>query len=614
MKMAVTHSGSGGATNAPSSATLFDIGDLPAILENFTHVTGLAASLVDRESQQILISTGWQDICTNFHRAHPESCAHCREDNRQISHAMKTPGETHITRCHAGLAIGATPFYANGRHVADIFIGQALFELPDREEYRRRAIHYGYHVPDYLSALDKLRIVSVEHFQNALQLLGAQANQAAEANIRNVQLASSRDSLQNKLEFTQSLLDAIPYPVYYKDANGHYIGANREFCDFCGKPREAILGRTAREVLSHKQAEPHERADLELLFTRKPQLYESSETLPSGETRDYLFCKSLFSGEGCPTTHCIAGAMLDISERKRAEEGLRLAAKVFECAAEGIIITDAAQRIVNVNDAFTRLTGYAREDVIGRTPAILQSGHHDAAFYRAMQDQLQRTGVWQGEIWNRRLNGETYPEWLAISTVRDDKGKIQNYIGIFTDITHVKDAQRCIEFLANHDPLTELPNRNLFSDRLQQALRRAERRNGQLAVMFIDLDNFKGVNDSYGHDMGDRLLKQAAGRLRGCLREEDTAARMGGDEFTVVLEGQQAHATLTAQRIIETLSSPYEIDGYTLTVTASLGISRYPEDGHTVQALLKAADSAMYRAKECGKNNYTFYGEGGPVA
>ncbi len=299
----------------------------------------------------------------------------------------------------------------------------------------------------------------------------------------------------------------------------------------------------------------------------------------------------------------------DITQRRRAEEKMRLAAKVFESAAEGIMITDAQSHIVAVNDAFTATTGHEPDEVLGKTPSLLQSGKHDAEFYRDLWKSLKETGQWKGEIWNRRKNGELYPQWLSINTVRDAKGGVGNYVGMFTDITARKQAEERLRVLAYHDPLTGLPNRALFHTLLNQALVKAQRHHRLGAVLFIDLDRFKNINDTLGHPAGDLLLKEAAARLLTCLRQSDTTARLGGDEFTILLEeiAHEQDAIIVAQKILAALAEPFNLASHEVFVTASIGISLFPHDGGDVDALLKNADTALYRTKEQGRNGYTLY-------
>ncbi len=294
----------------------------------------------------------------------------------------------------------------------------------------------------------------------------------------------------------------------------------------------------------------------------------------------------------------------DITELTKTQRNLLLISSVFQDSPMGIMITDAETRILLVNPAFTRITGYSADEVLGKTPRVLQSGRHDASFYQSMWSDIEKRGCWQGEIWNRRKSGEVYPQWESISAVRDERGRITHYIGMFVDITEKKQAERFMEHLANHDALTNLANRNLLMDRLQQAIAQAERRGQRVAVLVCDLDDFKRINDTLGHPAGDSLLQMVASNLVGCLRDTDTAARVGGDEFFIVLPdiGNANNALIVAEKIMRVLNQPMPIEGRTLQVTFSMGLSLFPDNGRDPDTLIKHADIALYRAKTHGKN------------
>ena len=293
----------------------------------------------------------------------------------------------------------------------------------------------------------------------------------------------------------------------------------------------------------------------------------------------------------------------------RSRKDLSLARKVIEASLDGIMILDGTNQIEFVNPAFTRMTGYPPEEIIGRNPNILKSGHHDAGFYQHMYETLNKQDYWQGEIWNRRKNGEIFPEWLTINVIRDDEGAISQYAAIFSDITERKKTEERIKNLAYFDVLTALPNRRLFTDRLQIAIANAHRHGHLMAIMFLDLDLFKRINDSLGHGIGDQVLIETAARLGHCIREGDTVARLGGDEFTILLPEIEhiEDAAKLAERLIAHVRQPFIIDEHELYVTTSIGIAVYPDDGQTVEALIKNADTAMYRAKDLGRNSFQLY-------
>ena len=293
----------------------------------------------------------------------------------------------------------------------------------------------------------------------------------------------------------------------------------------------------------------------------------------------------------------------------QAQAELKRYATVFTNAREGMVITDDKARIVAVNPAFTEITGYPVEEVAGATPAKLSSGRQDQDYYQKMWGALQGRGQWQGEIWNRRSNGEIYPEWLSIAAVRDSDGQTTHYIGIFSDVTERKEAEARIHHLAHHDALTGLPNRLLLQDRLGQAIREARRKGTQVAILFMDLDRFKWINDTLGHDAGDHLLRTITRRCLEVLRESDTLARLGGDEFVAILPDLKdaQDAGLVARKLLAAITQPCMLGSHELSLTCSIGIAVFPGDGVTDSLLLRNADAAMYRAKSEGRNGFQFY-------
>lgn len=305
----------------------------------------------------------------------------------------------------------------------------------------------------------------------------------------------------------------------------------------------------------------------------------------------------------------VVGTHTDISERKESEERLKLAATVFTHAREGIMITDADSNIIEVNDTFSDITGYSREEVIGQNPRILTSGKQSPEFYSEMWKQIQTAGFWSGELWNRRKDGEAYIEMITISAKRDADNKVSNYVALFSDITQIREHQNQLEWMANYDTLTNLPNRVLLADRLRQAILQCRRHQMSLAVVFIDLDSFKNINDRYGHDVGDNLLVKIAEHMTEVLREGDTLSRIGGDEFVAILTdlAKTEASEPILERLLTAAASQVTIEGNTFHVSASIGVTFYPQDDVAADLLLRHADHAMYAAKESGKNRYSFF-------
>lgn len=307
--------------------------------------------------------------------------------------------------------------------------------------------------------------------------------------------------------------------------------------------------------------------------------------------------------------HSAQALKQELAERRRAEADMRLAEKVFDSVDAAVLVTDQDNRIIKVNPAFTMITGYSAAEAMGKTTHMLSSGAHPPEFYKEMWTTLKANGSWQGEISNRRKNGEFYTEWLAINEVRDKEGNLTHYVALFSDISERKAEEAQMHNLAHYDPLTGLPNRTLLSDRLQQAITAAKREKSHMALMFIDLDKFKPINDTLGHHIGDLMLKEVAKRMLACLRESDSAARIGGDEFVVLLPllEAQSDAFAVAEKIRHALFQPFELAGHSLNISSSIGVAVYPEHGSDEKTLLRNADTAMYFAKASGRNNVMIF-------
>ncbi|MDX1604919.1 MAG: PAS domain S-box protein [Candidatus Competibacterales bacterium] len=397
--------------------------------------------------------------------------------------------------------------------------------------------------------------------------------------------------------------------VWEVDAEARYTYASDSVKTLLGYTPEEIIGRTAFDLMPPDEADRVGRIfadivsqgisfrDLENIVLDKRG--RPHHTLTSGSP--------ILNEQG--EVHGYRGVDRDVTANKQAEAAMREALTVFNASNEAILSTDANEVIRSVNPAFTAITGYSAEEAIGKTPALLHSGRHDDAFYRTMWSELESTGAWEGEVWNRRKNGETYPEWLSISSVRDENGQVTGYIGLFSDITQRKQQEATVWRQANFDALTGLANRNLLYDRLERALVQARRNRSKVGLLLVDLDGFKVINDTLGHDIGDQLLVEVAQRIEHCVREQDTVARLGGDEFFIIV-GDVPHAErlqVIGEKVIGVLRESFTLASALHYLSGSLGITVFPDDGEDVQTLMRYADIAMYSAKRSGKNRLRFY-------
>ena len=405
------------------------------------------------------------------------------------------------------------------------------------------------------------------------------------------------ESMTSGFALHEIVLDAEGKPCDYR-----FIDVNPAFEAITGLARADTVGRCVRELLPN--IEPHwiERYGAVALTGDCQQFDDFSSDL------DRQYRVTVYR----PEPQQFAVIVDDITALRRHEESLRQAATVFEQTRDGVAITDASARIIAVNRAFSKITGYSSEEVVGRNTSLLKSGHHDAAFYAVMWEQLTGRGFWEGEVCNRRKNGEHYPQWLTISAVLNERNEIERYIGVFTDISRIRNAEAHAEFIAYHDALTRLPNRSLLNIRYQHALDRARRHDHKLALLILDLDLFRNINDSLGHEFGDRLLVAITERFKSRLRDEDTLARLHGDEFAVLMEDVEvaADAAVVARDLLKALEAPFRIgSAEDIYIGASIGISISPDDGCDPALLMRNADTAVNLAKAQGRKTFCFYTE-----
>lgn len=408
----------------------------------------------------------------------------------------------------------------------------------------------------------------------------------------------------------RDLINSLPELVAYKNIHGAYINCNQAFEQLVGLSEAEIIGKTDADLFPPDVLDLLQEQDEQTLRLNNACYLETWLSYPDGRLVWFEMIKTPF--------HTAEGILLgilttsrDITARKQSEEQLKQAAQVLENSSEAICITSPETIILVVNKVFTQITGFSKEEATGqKVSQLLKSGKHGPSFYKGMWDTLNTSGHWQGEIWNKRKNGEVYPEWLNISMIRDDdSGKVTHYLAIFSDISAHKRNEQRLAYLAHYDNLTGLPNRTLFREKVDRALLHARQYQTKIAVLFLDLDRFKYINDTWGHAIGDLLLQDVANRLVECVRKQDTIARLGGDEFTAVLENISGTQEVieVAQRILDAFRPQFYLHGHETFITTSIGISLYPNDGNDADTLLKNADAAMYRAKEGGKNDYQFF-------
>ncbi len=434
------------------------------------------------------------------------------------------------------------------------------------------------------------------------------------------QLTNSKlaiDTLRISEAKYRSLFENIDQGVIYLDQTGVVIAVNQAAEQLLGLPRDVIVGRKFADscfkvikedgsIFPEEQQPP-----MQALHTGKP-VEGVIMGLFNSARQNYIWLvvhavPEFRMNEHQP--HQILMTLTDITRQKQSEGKLSMASVIFNTIGEGIFVTDKHKKIISVNEAFTTLTGFSQQDVYGKNARFLHAKKH----HLTSDDDLNAPGTglnsWQGEIWRRRKTNPDFPSWTTISEVKDANGEVSHCVHVFMDITHFKKAQDHLGFLAYHDPLTKLPNRLLLKDRIDHSLQTALREGSQAAVLFLDLDRFKGINDTYGHEVGDGLLREVAKRIKNLVRKEDTVSRYAGDEFVVFMENipDAKNPAKLAQKLIETFNAPAYIKGHRLKISTSVGISLFPQDGQDTDTLIKNADAAMYRAKKEGRNNFQYY-------
>ncbi len=426
---------------------------------------------------------------------------------------------------------------------------------------------------------------------------------------------STEQALAARENFITRTLDASQTGMYIYDLRKNRIEfINSRYTTLTGYRLLDLQTMSAQESAGLNHADDKQRWEAHFALLKEADDGEFFEIRYKFRRADgsWITClswDSIFDRDEDGKVVSIVGTFLDITEQEKDQEKLRQAAIILANTIEGVVVTDTDGHIIDINPAFSNITGYERDEVIGQNMRIVKSDQHDTDFYRRIWKSLKIQGYWHGEIWNRRKDGVDYPALQTISSVYDETGKTSQYIGVFSDITKIKQTEKELEYLAHHDTLTELPNRLLFSSYLQQSIKLSARQGKSLAVIFIDIDQFKSINDRLGHNMGDALLKLAAKRMTDAIRDQDIVSRYSGDEFVVLLEDieNENHAVIAVKKLMAVFAKVFSIDGNTLRVTASMGICLYPQDAEDAATLMRYADAAMYRAKEAGRNRYRFF-------
>jgi diguanylate cyclase (GGDEF)-like protein/PAS domain S-box-containing protein len=434
---------------------------------------------------------------------------------------------------------------------------------------------------------------------------------------RAIRYAIERSRIEVALRLSEDRFRAVfqnaGVGVVLSEADGHFVQVNPAFCAMVGYT-EAELGGLRFHDITHPEDVVRNDALRDEMRAGARDSYHLTKRYVAKDGRvvwGRLTVTAVRDADDRSDVRFSVTVVEDVTERKRLEDHMRLSATVFENSGDGLFVTDDHCNIVHVNPAFTEITGFDPEDVLGKSPKVLSSGRHGPDFYERMWESLHTAGKWQGEIWDRRKSGEMFAGWQNIAVVRNSVGEITNYVAVLSDITSRKQVEERLSYQANHDPLTRLPNRTLFHERLSRAVARAHRNQSLVALLFIDLDRFKQVNDTMGHLAGDLLLQQVAERLTGATRQGDTVARLSGDEFTVILEDVQdpRDAAVVAHKILHMLVEPFDLTGHQANISSSIGVAIYPADAGDPQTLIKLADAAMYRAKHLGRNGCQFHSE-----
>jgi diguanylate cyclase (GGDEF)-like protein/PAS domain S-box-containing protein len=546
--------------------------------------------------------------------------AHCSHEGYDLTHCPLSNGSSLICPAHGRCTDLKTAEFRVREHEGRFLVsfGQSgqLENIADNEDAET--------IVQLREEIDKLRLANLKQQRQILVISQSMDAMLSETEQQKAKLLHRANQQQALNRFVERVMDTIEDLLFVIDTEGRILRLNTAVQRELGFSETELMGTGIDDLLPPSE-QKHLAGHLPplpwpvrsvLLETVRLKGYYAGEHELSSKNQDrakaiYWLNSSLLHSEQGKLEGAVVTA-LDITELKDRETQLRLSAKVFNNSSEAIFITDPQGTILEVNTAFCEITGYERSEVLGRNPRMLKSNLHDRAFYKNLWRSLLDEGEWKGEIWDRRKNGEFCPMLLSINAVTDQLGQLTHYVAISTDISHQKQTEQELKQLAYYDVLTNLPNRFLFKDRFEYEICLAQRNNSRLALFFLDLDHFKNVNDSLGHWAGDNLLKIIAARIQNCLRKTDTVARMGGDEFTIILPGLSgiSDATELARKLVDAMTDPVQIKDHTVFVGVSIGIAIFPDDGSDFDTLTKHADTAMYAAKAKGRGLFQYFEAG----
>ena len=594
-------------------AEMVDIPRLQKLMDALYEATGMPSAIIDKDLI-IMTATGWQDICIKFHRIQSQTLQKCKESDNYISENLQK--EPYVGyRCKNGMLDYACPIIIEGKCVATLFIGQLFLEPPQEDFFRQQARKYNFDEEEYIAALRKVPIMKEEQVELILLFYVQLAKLIADMGLRSVKQLEM-------VTFQQALMNAIPNPIFYKDIKGICQGCNSAFSDFLGIPLNEIIGSSVYDLSPHELAVKYEEMDWELFNNPRVQIYEYQALNTHGEKREIIYNKAPYLDLDGQVAGLV-GVMVDITEKKQLENALKSSQtkyrSLFNNLFHGFVYFEKVfddngnfvdYSIMEVNAAFEKLTGFNKNELVGKRMSETVFSPQKASIN------------WLEMLNDLPINGETrtieqfskvVKKWFLISAYIPQPG----YCAILlSDITEQKKNIEQAQHYAYHDPLTGLPNRRLFDDRLAVSIAQGKREDGKIAVVFLDLDKFKDINDTFGHEGGDILLKEVANRLATCIREGDTASRIGGDEFVIILPNLRAYdeASIITKRILEKCKQPFYINNQEVKISASIGVSFFPQDGDDVTSLTRNADIAMYRCKEQGRDGICYSNKGIPYS